>query len=65
MELPREEAWARGRARDGAEQREFWDGWVEAEERHFAEDPSQPYAHRVVRQLPEGYEVFPGPEGTP
>ncbi|GGW66024.1 hypothetical protein GCM10010350_58270 [Streptomyces galilaeus] len=65
MELPREEAWARGRSRDGEEQREFWDGWVEAEERHFAEDPSRPYAHRVVRQLPEGYEVLPGPEGTP
>lgn len=60
MELPREEAWARGRSRDGEEQREFWEGWVEAEERHFAEDPSRPYAHGVVRQLPEGYEVLPG-----
>ncbi|OQD54186.1 hypothetical protein BM536_019170 [Streptomyces phaeoluteigriseus] len=64
MELPHEEAWARGRFRDGEEQREFWDGWVEAEARHFAEDPSRPYAHGLVRQLPKGYEVFPGPEGT-
>ncbi|MEV6618018.1 hypothetical protein AB0N31_29995 [Streptomyces sp. NPDC051051] len=64
MELPREEAWARGRSRDGEDQREFWDGWVEAEARHFAEDPSRPYAHALVRQSPEGYEVLPGPEGT-
>ncbi|MFC9288969.1 uridine kinase [Streptomyces sp. NPDC057052] len=64
MELPREEAWARGRSRDGEDQREFWDGWVEAEARHFAEDPSRPYAHALVRQLPEGYEVLPGPAGT-
>ncbi|MFE9441767.1 uridine kinase [Streptomyces sp. NPDC006602] len=63
MELPREEAWARGRARDGEEQREFWAGWVGAEQRHFAEDPSRPFANLLVRQRPEGYEVFPGPAG--
>ncbi|MGV9559736.1 uridine kinase family protein [Streptomyces sp. NPDC003522] len=64
MELPREEAWARGRSRDGEDQREFWDGWVEAEARHFAGDPSRPYAHGLVRQSPQGYEVLPGPSGT-
>ncbi|WP_426569853.1 uridine kinase family protein [Streptomyces canus] len=64
MEVPREEAWARGRSRDGEAQREFWDGWVPAELRHFAEDPSRPYADAVVRQLNEGYEVLPGPRGT-
>ncbi|MGC9498976.1 uridine kinase family protein [Streptomyces sp. WG7] len=64
MELPREEAWARGRARDGAEQRAFWDGWIPAERRHFADDPSRPYAHLLVRQGVEGYEVLPGPAGT-
>ncbi|MER7053858.1 MULTISPECIES: hypothetical protein [unclassified Streptomyces] len=63
MELPREEAWARGRARDGAEQRTFWDGWIPAERRHFAGDPSRPYAHLLVRQREGGYEVFPGPAG--
>ncbi|MFE5398801.1 uridine kinase [Streptomyces sp. NPDC056568] len=64
MELPREEAWARGRARDGAEQRTFWDGWIPAERRHFADDPSRPFAHLLVRQGEKGYEMLPGPAGT-
>ncbi|MEU2287147.1 hypothetical protein ABZ614_35440 [Streptomyces sp. NPDC013178] len=65
MDVPREQAWARGRSRDGEEQREFWEGWVEAELRHFAGDPSRPHADLLVRQLTEGYEVLPGPMGTP
>ncbi|MBV2354546.1 hypothetical protein KUM39_09255 [Streptomyces sp. J2-1] len=65
MELPEEEAWARGRQRDGAAQREFWDGWVEAERAHFAADPSRPHADLLVRQSPEGYEVLPGPVRRP
>ncbi|MFB7458783.1 uridine kinase [Streptomyces sp. NPDC056188] len=64
MDLPREEAWARGRTRDGEEQREFWSGWVEAERRHFTEDPSRPFSDLLVRQLPEGYSVLPGPAGV-
>ncbi|PTH85487.1 hypothetical protein C9J60_28950 [Streptomyces sp. A244] len=64
MELPREEAWARGRSRDGEEQREFWNGWVPAERRHFADDPSRPFADLLVRQRDEGYEVLAGPAGT-
>lgn len=64
MELPREEAWTRGRVRDGAEQRDFWDGWVEAEREHFAKDPSRPHAGFLVRQLRMGYEVLSGPSGT-
>ncbi|MFF7450993.1 MULTISPECIES: uridine kinase [unclassified Streptomyces] len=64
MELPREESWARGRSRDGEEQREFWAGWVRAETAHFAEDPSRPYADLLVRQGEKGYEVLPGPAGT-
>ncbi|WP_155054469.1 uridine kinase family protein [Streptomyces blattellae] len=64
MELPREEAWTRGQARDGEEQREFWAGWVEAERRHFADDPSRPFADLLVRQCEKGYKVFPGPAGT-
>ncbi|MER7720233.1 hypothetical protein ABTX99_25400 [Streptomyces flaveolus] len=63
MDLPSEEAWSRGRARDGAEQRTFWDGWIPAERRHFADDPSRPFAHLLVRQRDEGYEVRPGPAG--
>lgn len=60
MEMEREVAWSRGRTRDGEEQRAFWDGWVPAELRHFAEDPSKPYADLVVRQMSEGYEVLDG-----
>ncbi|MGW1954977.1 uridine kinase family protein [Streptomyces sp. NPDC001920] len=64
MELPREESWSRGRARDGEEQREFWTGWVEAERRHFADDPSRPFADLLIRQCGKGYEVLNGPAGT-
>ncbi|PAZ17286.1 hypothetical protein CLM62_03260 [Streptomyces sp. SA15] len=64
MELPDEESWSRGRSRDGEEQREFWAGWVRAERRHFAEDPSRPFADLLVRQCEKGYEVLSGPAGT-
>ncbi len=64
MELPCEEAWARGRSRDGEEQREFWNGWIPAERRHFAGDPSRPFADLLVRQVEKGYQVLPGPAGT-
>ncbi|WP_217239774.1 uridine kinase [Streptomyces sp. AC555_RSS877] len=64
MEVPREVAWARGRSRDGEEQREFWAGWVRAEQRHFADDSSRPFADLLVRQCQEGYEVVHGPAGT-
>ncbi|MET7285946.1 hypothetical protein [Streptomyces sp. NPDC005573] len=65
MELPREESWARGRSRDGAEQSAFWAEWVRAECAHFAADPSRPRADLLVRQTPEGYEVLPGPAASP
>jgi hypothetical protein len=64
MELAHEDAWARGRQRDGSAQSEFWEGWVHAERRHFAEDPSKPFADLLVRQFSEGYEVLPGPAET-
>ncbi|MEW2302926.1 hypothetical protein AB0958_23620 [Streptomyces sp. NPDC006655] len=64
MELPHEESWTRGRARDGAEQRDFWVRWVEEEREHFAEDPSRPYADLLVTQSQQGYEVLPGPTKT-
>jgi hypothetical protein len=64
MELPPEEAWARGRSRDGEGQREFWDGWVPAERRHFTDDPSRPFADLLVRQREKGYEVLAGPAGA-
>ena len=64
MELSREESWTRGRSRDGTEQREFWEAWVVAEQRHFAEDPSRPFSDLLVRQFREGYETTAGPAGT-
>ncbi|WP_241911336.1 hypothetical protein [Streptomyces sp. DH-12] len=64
MDVPREESWARGRARDGEEQRAFWDGWERAERAHFTDDPSRPFAHLLVRQGRQGYELVPGPAGT-
>lgn len=64
MELSAEDAWARGRQRDGSEQRDFWAGWVVAERRHFAEDPSRPFADLLVRGFSEGFEVLSGPAGT-
>jgi uridine kinase len=64
MELAYDEAWTRGRRRDGEEQSAFWAGWVAAERRHFVEDPSRPFADLLVRQCPEGYEVISGPTET-
>jgi hypothetical protein len=64
MELPHEDAWTRGRRRDGQTQSEFWAEWVRAECRHFAEDPSRPFADLLVRQCQEGYEVLLGPVET-
>ncbi|WP_413756300.1 hypothetical protein [Streptomyces sp. MMBL 11-3] len=63
MQVPHEDAWERGRRRDGAAQRDFWEGWVTAERRHFAQDPSEPFADLLVRQCSDGYEVLPGPAG--
>lgn len=61
MELPHEQSWTRGRARDGAEQRDFWARWVEEEREHFAADPSRSCADLLVTQSQQGYEVLPGP----
>ncbi|MEV0176224.1 hypothetical protein AB0I00_34565 [Streptomyces sp. NPDC050803] len=64
MDLAPAQSWARGRSRDGEEQREFWDGWVKAEQSHFSADPSRPFADILVRQCEKGYELLSGPAGT-
>ncbi|MGS2586757.1 uridine kinase family protein [Streptomyces hebeiensis] len=64
MDRGAEESWARGRRRDGPGQAAFWDGWTPAETRHFATDPSLPYADALIRERQEGYEVLPGPLTT-
>ncbi|MFJ9040799.1 uridine kinase [Streptomyces sp. NPDC102406] len=65
MDLSDETAWARGRARDGAAQADFWDGWIPAEREHFARDPSRPFADELVRECPLGYEMREGPGVAP
>ncbi|WKV75134.1 hypothetical protein AW27_028595 [Streptomyces sp. PCS3-D2] len=56
METPRAQSWLRGRARDGRELSDFWDGWERAERAHFSSDPSRPFAQTLVRQSGTGYE---------
>lgn len=58
MDVPEHTAWERGRRRDGAGLKDFWDGWTAAERRHFAADPSRPFADTLVRQISEGYEGY-------
>lgn len=65
MEVPAHTSWERGRLRDGPGLSGFWHGWVRAEQRHFATDPSRPHADLLVRQLAEGYAVLPGPAAAP
>ncbi|MFJ3924460.1 uridine kinase [Streptomyces sp. NPDC090022] len=64
METPREQAWERGRLRDGRELSDFWDGWERAERAHFADDPSRPFADTLVRQSGTGYEWTSGAAGS-
>ncbi|WP_299542353.1 uridine kinase [uncultured Streptomyces sp.] len=61
MDLDRSLSRERGRRRDGPGLSAFWDGWTLAEDRHFAADPSRPHAGTLVRQLPVGYALSPGP----
>lgn len=64
MERGAEESWARGRHRDGSGLSAFWDGWTEAETRHFLADPSRPFADTLVREWQEGYEWLAEPSVT-
>ncbi|MCK8681430.1 uridine kinase family protein [Streptomyces lichenis] len=61
MDRDREASWERGRRRDGPPQAAFWDGWTVAETRHFAADPSRPFADWLVRECREGYAWRTGP----
>ncbi|WP_149179023.1 hypothetical protein [Streptomyces sp. TRM49041] len=59
MERAPEASWRRGRHRDGPAQSAFWDGWTVAETRHFAHDPSLPFADTLIRECREGYVWLP------
>lgn len=60
MDRGAEESWRRGRARDGSDLSAFWDGWTRAETRHFAADPSRPFADVLVHEWQQGYKWLPG-----
>ncbi|MEV0779251.1 uridine kinase [Streptomyces sp. NPDC050433] len=64
MDRGAEESWRRGRERDGSGLSAFWDSWTRAETRHFAADPSRPYADVLVREWQEGYKWLPGTPAT-
>ncbi|MCX4552309.1 hypothetical protein OG204_05250 [Streptomyces sp. NBC_01387] len=64
MDRPAGSSWSRGRHRDGPALADFWDGWTLAEMRHFAGDPSRPFADVMVRECKEGYEWFQAPAVT-
>ncbi|MFI1016977.1 uridine kinase [Streptomyces sp. NPDC020965] len=64
MERSADASWQRGRRRDGDGLADFWNRWTVAEVRHFAADPTRPFADALVRECPEGYEVLPGLSAT-
>ncbi|WP_418955942.1 uridine kinase family protein [Streptomyces tritici] len=61
MEREPEASWVRGRHRDGPALAAFWDAWTAAETRHFAADPSRPFADALIQERPVGYMWLPGP----
>ena len=63
LEIDPATARQRGIRRDGPALEHFWTGWSAAEDRHFAEDPTRPFADLLVHQTPDGYRAAPGPYG--
>ncbi|WP_407640637.1 uridine kinase family protein [Actinacidiphila alni] len=63
LEVSPEVARRRGLLRDGPELAHFWTGWTAAEDAHFADDPSRPFADLLLRQTEDerGCLAVPGP----
>ncbi|WP_059008401.1 uridine kinase family protein [Streptomyces specialis] len=57
MSVPAEVAWARGRRRDGPGLAGFWARWEAAEHRHFADDPSEPFADILMTPRDGAYQA--------
>jgi hypothetical protein len=57
MDLGAAPSRARGEARDGPGLAGFWREWTQAEQAHFARDPSRPFADFLVREGACGYLV--------
>ncbi|WP_431953047.1 uridine kinase family protein [Actinacidiphila sp. bgisy167] len=65
LEVSREVARERGERRDGPGLAGFWEGWMRAQDAHFAADPSRPFADLLVHQGPDGYELRDQAESSP
>lgn len=65
LEVDTATARQRGLRRDGPALEHFWTGWSAAEDRHFAQDPTRPFADLLVHQTEAGYRAAPGPYGHP
>ena len=59
LEVDRPTARQRGMLRDGPDLAHFWTGWSAAEDRHFAADPTRPFADLLVHQTQDGYRAVP------
>jgi uridine kinase len=57
LDVPATVAWERGRRRDGQGLAGFWRKWLAAERRHFAEDPSRPFADILMTPKGDGYQA--------
>lgn len=63
MEVDTATARKRGMRRDGPSLEHFWTGWSAAEDRHFTDDPTRPFADLLVHQTEDGYRAARGPFG--
>lgn len=63
LEVPRDTAQVLGEQRDGPELAAFWADWMAAQDTHFAQDPTRPFADRLVIRAPCGYRMRSGPRG--
>ncbi|MGP3970536.1 uridine kinase family protein [Streptomyces sp. 6N223] len=57
LAVPSSVAWERGRRRDGPGQADFWREWTAAELRHFADDPSSPFADILITPRGASYDA--------
>jgi uridine kinase len=60
LDVPRDTARAQGELRDGPALAEFWTGWMRAQDQHFAEDPTGPFADHLIGRGPAGYRTAAG-----
>jgi hypothetical protein len=64
LDMARDIARSLGEQRDGPALAGFWAGWMDAQDRHFAEDPTRPFADRLMHRGSRGYRTLPGPRAV-